>query len=131
LLANHEVIYLEAEDIADIHDTLLDAFGGEPGIISRPNLEMATEAARRFVFGREIYPTIEMKAAAYIFEIITLHPFIDGNKRTGLMAGLSFLNDNHMDLEMEFEEALGMTMLLAQGQMSYDELLMAINFSMV
>ena len=44
--------------------------------------------------GKELYPTIFIKAAVYARNIITSHPFIDGNKRTGMAVAAVFLESN-------------------------------------
>jgi death-on-curing protein len=46
------------------------------------------------VFGQPIYPDIFHQAAAYMFHIVKNHAFIDGNKRTGLAAAITFLGIN-------------------------------------
>lgn len=51
-------------------------------------------APRQAAFGRELYPSIFEKAAVYIRDIITLHPFLDGNKRTGITVAFVFLENN-------------------------------------
>ena len=40
-------------------------------------------------------------AAAYLFHIISNHPFIDGNKRTGAAASIVFLALNGIELEAD------------------------------
>ena len=63
-------------------------------------LEMIAVAADRSVFGVNIYKTVYQRAAALMQEIIRLHPFRDGNKRTGLLAAcvLMSLKGIHMNL---------------------------------
>jgi death-on-curing protein len=46
------------------------------------------------IFGEPIYPDIFHQAAAYMFHIVKNHVFIDGNKRTGLAAAITFLGIN-------------------------------------
>lgn len=48
----------------------------------------------QYIFGRELYPTVFEKAGVYARDIIMRHPFVDGNKRTGITAALVFLEDN-------------------------------------
>lgn len=40
-------------------------------------------------------------AAAYLFHIVMNHPFVDGNKRTGTVAALVFLEWNGMELKLK------------------------------
>ncbi len=49
------------------------------------------------IFGYAIYPDIFHRAAAYLFYVIKNHAFMDGNKRTGLVAAITFLELNGID----------------------------------
>jgi len=51
------------------------------------------------MFGEQLYPTIFDKAGVYFYNIIANHVFSDGNKRTGLEAGLIFLKINGYQLK--------------------------------
>lgn len=46
------------------------------------------------VFGQEIYPSIEEKAANLLYFLVKDHPFVDGCKRIGASIFLEFLNKN-------------------------------------
>lgn len=79
--------YLTREDILDIHTQIL-AESNElerDGILNENNLLNAIESPHIKVYGQEIYPDPISKIGTFMFEMITLHPFIEGNKRTGLM----------------------------------------------
>lgn len=64
------------------------------GLRDREALSSLLIAPRQNVFGKELYPSLFAKAAVYAREIIMRHPFIDGNKRTGIIAAGVFLEDN-------------------------------------
>ncbi len=55
------------------------------------------------IFGQAIYPDIYHQAAAYMFHVIKNHTFNDGNKRTGLLGAVAFLQWNGVVLA-PFEE---------------------------
>ncbi len=61
-------------------------------------------------------PTLAELAAAYAFGSARNHPFIDGNKRTALMAAYVFLGINGHDLAAPEAEAVVMTLELAAGE---------------
>ena len=62
------------------------------GLILNPNsLDYLLEIVKE----DDIYPTLEEKAALYCFKIVTNHPFVDGNKRTGMGALLWFIELNN------------------------------------
>lgn len=44
--------------------------------------------------GKELYPDVFLKAAALLDSLINNHPFVDGNKRTGITAAALFLQAN-------------------------------------
>lgn len=76
------------------------------------------------VFGAPIYPDIFHQAAAYMFHIVKSHVFIDGNKRTGLAAAITFLGINGIvfapfDEDKVFDFVMG----LAAGKNDADEMI--------
>jgi death-on-curing protein len=88
------MIYLSLEQIIELHDALIEKFGGLIGIRERSLLESAVAAPMMAVFGEELHKTIYNKAAAYLFYIAKNDAFLDGNKRTATAAALSFLRAN-------------------------------------
>lgn len=61
-------------------------------------LESAVAQPRMTFGGRELYPTLEEKAAAIGFSLISSHPFIDGNNRVGHAAMETFLRAHVVSL---------------------------------
>jgi len=76
---------------------IIDASGGSQGVRDAGRLESALAAMRQEVFGEELYPEIHEKAAVLLRGIIADHAYVDGNKRTGVMLALIFLNLNGLD----------------------------------
>jgi len=70
-----------------------------------------------------MYPTITDKAALYCYNIICNHIFSDGNKRTGLLAALNFLNINGFDISQQINNTVMTDFILAvaSGEVSLDE----------
>lgn len=91
------MIKLTLEQLLELHALVIDQTGGSQGLRDLGRLEAALATQDQSVFGEELYPTIFAKAAALIRGIIADHPFVDGNKRTGMLMGLTFLrvNDKH------------------------------------
>ncbi len=80
---------------------VIDESGGSHGIRDYPAL-LSIEALPKQVFGgRELYPSIFLKAAVYTRSIVFNHPFIDGNKRTAITAASVFLEDNDYQLNVK------------------------------
>lgn len=84
--------WLTLQDLELIHMQIVDASGGSQGTRDARQLESALAAMRQEVFGEELYPEIHEKAAELLRGIIANHAFVDGNKRTGIMSALIFLN---------------------------------------
>ena len=77
------------EQVLELQRSLIDEFGGRHGIINQSMLESA--------IGRPqtgYYEDLHSMAAALIESIIQNHPFVDGNKRTGLSLTATFLQMN-------------------------------------
>jgi death-on-curing protein len=85
---------LTLEQILEIHALVVHETGGSAGLRDLGRLEAAIATQTQSVFGEELYPDILHKAAAMIRGIVADHPFVDGNKRTAMLAGLTFLYVN-------------------------------------
>lgn len=88
------MVYLTLEQIIRLHALVLVKDGGADGIRNLGQLEAAVSTQYQTVFGKELYTTVCDKAAALVRGIICDHPFIDGNKRTAMLAGLTLLEMN-------------------------------------
>jgi death-on-curing protein len=77
-----------------IHEEQLPRYGGLPGIRDRGLLESAVAMPRVTAGGEFAHEDAFAMAAAYAFHIAQNQPFLDGNKRTGLLAALVFLDLN-------------------------------------
>jgi death on curing protein len=114
------MIYLSFEQIIELHDALIDKFGGLLGIRDRGLLESALAAPMMAVFGEELHKTIYNKAAAYLFYIAKNHAFLDGNKRTAAAAALAFLRANGKSTKYDADEFLEFVVSVAEGQADLD-----------
>lgn len=85
---------LSLEHLLEIHAVVIGETGGSSGLRDLGRLEAAIATQTQNVFGEALYPSVYEKAAAIIRGIIASHPFSDGNKRTGFLAGLTFLKIN-------------------------------------
>lgn len=86
--------YLAIDEVLALHDYAIQRYGGSYGVASMEKLESALDTPKQTVFGEELYPNIFAKAAILVYLLIKNHPFVDGNKRTGLYAMLRFLETN-------------------------------------
>ena len=74
---------IKLEDVLKIHKLLIDQFGGSHGVRDKSSLNSAINRPFATFDQQELYPEPMDKAAAILESIVTNHPFIDGNKRTG------------------------------------------------
>jgi death-on-curing protein len=88
-----ELIWIEERDALALHDRLLALDGGAAGVRDDGLLKSALARPQQIHAYGDNPDIIEM-AAAYTFGIVRNHPFIDGNKRTGFMVGILFLEIN-------------------------------------
>ena len=88
----YELTYKECRDLIDSMKFNSSVFGIEK---EKGKLEGILAAIYQNVFGEELYPSIEEKAANLLYFIIKDHPFADGCKRIGASLFLEFLNKNN------------------------------------
>ena len=62
-----------------------------------------------------LHPSAVEMAAAYLFHIVRNHPFVDGNKRIGLIAALAFLGLNHLTLDADADALFDLVLGVAAG----------------
>src|SRR3989344_9673132 len=84
-----------AEDIIRIHEVVIRRIGGRNGLRDARALSMCAEKPRTTFDGKEMYPTIFLKAAALLESIARNHPFVDGNKRTAFISALAVIERRH------------------------------------
>lgn len=90
-----QIIYLTKEQIIEINAYAVEMVGGSNyGVLNHSALEMVVQMPQQVVFGKELYPTIWLKAAFLLQKITKKHIFLDGNKRTSIQAALYFLSLN-------------------------------------
>jgi death-on-curing protein len=103
-----------------IHDEQLAIHGGSSGLRDAGMLESALDRPRnKWSYEKAELPEL---AAAYAFGVARNHPFVDGNKRTSLLALYTFLGINGIDFVVAEAEAAAMIISLAAGEVSEESL---------
>ena len=85
---------LSLEQLLQLHVLVIRQSGGAEDLRDIGRLEAAIATQTQEVFGEELYKGTFQKAGAICRGIIADHPFIDGNKRTGMLAALTFIELN-------------------------------------
>jgi death-on-curing protein len=86
--------YLSIEEILRLHFQVIEDYGGSHGVRDEGRIHSITNAPKQIVFKVEQYPDLITKAAVYLRNMISDHPFIDGNKRTAITSCGVFLQRN-------------------------------------
>jgi death on curing protein len=115
-----EPFWLTRQIIVAIHGEQLAIYGGASGLRDQGMLESALDRPKN----KWAYERAELAelAAAYAYGIARNHPFVDGNKRTSLLALYTFLGVNGVDFEVPEAEAAAMILSLAAGEVSEESL---------
>lgn len=92
-----EFIFLSVEDVLFLHADTIGIDGGSPGVRDHGLLDAAVAMPRQQFDGEYLHKDIAAMGAAYLFHIAQNLPFVDGNKRTAVMAALSFLHVNGIE----------------------------------
>ena len=115
-----EPLWLSREIVVAIHDEQLTIHGGASGLRDEGMLESALQRPRnKWSYENGELPEL---AAAYAFGIARNHPFVDGNKRTSLLALYTFLGINDLDFVVPEAEAAAIILALAAGEVSEEGL---------
>lgn len=115
-------VYLTAEQILFLHDRLIRETGGSHGVRDLSLLLSAVSRPQSTFEGRNLYPDIYNQAAALMESLVRNHPFVDGNKRTGVVAAGLFLRINGFRLVSQQEELVAIAVRVATGRIQLDEL---------
>lgn len=110
--------FLTSDDVVELHRLQLRRFGGAAGIRDIGLLESAVAQPAAVFSGMYLNPGLFDMAAAYLYHIVRNHAFIDGNKRTGLLAALVFLDLNGVVIDQGTEALYVMTLAVAEGTMT-------------
>lgn len=86
--------YLTPQNVIQIHFELVEATGGLQGLRDLGLLESAVLRPQATFGGKDLYPTLLLKAAALIHSLLLNHVFADGNKRTATISMIEFLTLN-------------------------------------
>ena len=111
------------EKVLLLHQYITAETGGTVGVRDEGLLESALQSAFATFDGRELYPSKEEKAARIGASLVSDHSFLDGNKRIGMYAMLTFLETNGVRIECTDEDIVQTGLALADGTMTYDGLL--------
>lgn len=118
------MIYLSVRDIVRINAKLIKQISPSEivGIRDAAALDMAVNQPQQIVFEKELYPSIYDKAAILAINLAKRHPFQNANKRTALVAMITFFKVNQYATSFSREEAVQFIVNVVTSQKNFDNL---------
>ena len=117
-----KIVWLLEETLTAIHHRQIAEHGGSEGLRDDGLLSSALARPKNLLAYGEAPPDLASLAAAYAYGIARNHPFVDGNKRTALVAARTFLILNGVDLDATQDDKFRTFLNLAEGAISEQEL---------
>jgi len=113
---------IKIKDVENIHNILIERYGGSKGIRDIGLLESAINRPFATFDEQSLYPTPTDKAAAILESILINHPFVDGNKRTAYALMRLILLENNLDIEATQNEKYNMVIAASKGEIRFDSI---------
>ena len=107
-------LWIDARDALTVHDRSLVVHGGAAGVRDLGLLDSALARPQQLA-ASGTDPDVADLAAVYTAGIVKNHPFVDGNKRTGFVIGVLFLELNGVRFVAPEEAATRAVLDLAAG----------------
>jgi death-on-curing protein len=117
-----QIVWLLEETAIAIHQRQISEHGGIEGLRDEGLLASALARPQNLLAYAQAPPDLAALAAAYAYGIARDHPFVDGNKRTALVAARTFLLLNGVNLEASQDEKYLTFLQLAQGTVTEEQL---------
>ncbi len=115
---DNEIRYPSLKQVERLYRQIVSLTGGEYGYLSKSNLEYILDTVKDVGERFHKKQALVRKAAFLLYNIITIHPFINGNKRIGYVLAKIFLQLNGYRLEPQVGEAYGFLLKIAEGKVS-------------
>ncbi len=110
--------FLSLDEILAIHRDQISRYGGAEGVRDWGLLQSAIAMPTASFAGRLLHADLYEMAAAYLFHLVQNHPFVDGNKRVGAVAGYIFLALNSLRLTADPADFEELVMSVVRGETS-------------
>jgi len=114
---------LSGETVIAMHSELIAESGGLDGIRDADMLDSSINSPFHTFDEQYLYPTIQAMAAHLAFSLIKNHPFLDGNKRIGILSMLVFLDINGIPVDCTDDELVILGLGLADSSITEPELI--------
>ena len=118
------MIKFNRENVMEVYKVLTDSTGG---VRDEGLLLSAIEAPYQTFLGEDLFPTTLEKAVRLGYGLVANHPFVDGNKRIGILVMLVFMQLNDINVELTDDDIVEIALKVASGEYKYEDLLDYIN----
>ena len=115
-------VTLSLDTVTQIHRMIAERTGGSPELREASLLESALASPFQTFGGAELYPTLLEKGVMLGYGLICNHPFVDGNKRIGILAMLTFFKLNGCEITATSDDVIRAGLGVASGEMRYGDL---------
>jgi death-on-curing protein len=120
-----EPVFLSMDEVLEIHAQQIEKYGGSAGLRDVAGLESAIATPQVTFSGEYLHVSIPAMAAAYLFHLYQNHAFIDGNKRVGANAAITFLLMNDWEPLFDEQQLVELVLAVASGALGKPELIKA------
>ncbi len=117
------MIYFTKEQVIIMHNNLIKLTGGKQGVKDYNSLDFCIKSSFVTFNNVDLYPTIIDKYATLGFNIITKHPFHDGNKRIGMHLLMLGLKLNNIDVYFSNTDVINLGLNIAKNKTNKPELI--------
>lgn len=118
---------IDLDDVLNIHEFLINKFGGSHGVRDENLLKSAISRPFQTFDKKDLYKSHIEKAAALIESIVSNHPFIDGNKRTGYVIMRLYLMENGLKINANQTDKYKFVIAIASGNLPFEKIVDWIN----
>ena len=118
---------ISPREAEESHRLVIEMFGGSHGIRDYNALEAALARPFQTFDNKDLYPTTIHKAASLIESMLSNHPFIDGNKRTGYVIMRIYLIQNALEIIATQDEKYDFVIKVASGKIQFDDIIIWLN----
>lgn len=113
----------DVNNIVELHNNIINEFGGAHGIIDIGLLKSAVEKPFTGLSnGTEFYPTLVQKAAVLFEAIVNYHPFVDGNKRLAAIVTNLFLDEKGYKFIYTDKEIVNFSIRVSNKRLTISEI---------
>ncbi|MBK7885006.1 MAG: type II toxin-antitoxin system death-on-curing family toxin [Chitinophagaceae bacterium] len=113
---------ISLEDVLLLHELSIKDYGGASGVRDIGLLESAIARPYQTFGVEELYPDAIQKAAAIAESLIINHPFVDGNKRTGMLAMYAILKEDNLKITASSDDLYKFIISISTGEKRFEDI---------